>query len=204
MQLHTLRTTLVLLAILLGGCASGPAASAAAPAQPATGVATAPKATARPTQTADPASCDLTGSLSVSSWLGNHKVNDVGTKECDYIVTLRNMHRTESIVPLIFQRNMEAFKGSDASQWQALPPIAPGGRYEFQGFVYLINDARASIPMAGIPLRVVALRLDDACTVFQSDTAYLQSRGLAMKQPCASDLLLWPDFLPATIPGPND
>ncbi len=207
MHAHTPRAALalpalVLLAIALSGCgATAPATASPAP------VATPAPATAvpaAPTETADPATCDLTGSLDVSTWLGNHKINDVGTKECDYIVTFRNTHRSATIVPLIFQRSMDAFKGSDASAWQPLPPIAPGARYEFQGFVYLINDPRASVPMAGIPQRVVALKLDAACTVFQSDPAYLQGRGLAMEEPCASDLLLWPDFLPATLPGPSD
>ncbi len=200
------RIALVLLAILLNGCAPAPEPPAQAPVQPPTLTPVPPAAplTVTAQATGDPAACDLTSSLFVSSWLGNHKINDVGTKECDYIITFRNMHHTETIVPLVFQQDIDAFKGTDETRWQALPPIAPGARYEWQGFLYLVNDPRASAPMARIPKSVVALKLDPACTPLQTNPAYLQTRAQAMEQPCASDLLLWPDFLPATVPGPDD
>ncbi len=203
MDAHKARPALVLLlALLLSGCAADSTTSVDATAPMATlaSPSTVPPA---PEPTLDPAACDLTASMSVSSWLGNHKVNDVGTKECDYLIWIGNTSRTDTLVPLVFQQNMDAFHGTNETRWEALRPVAPGERYEYQGYVYLVNDPRASVPMARIPKTIVALKLDDACTAFQADPAYLQARAQPLDEPCSSDLLLWPEFRTPTVASPT-
>jgi hypothetical protein len=193
MRTHRIPTRSIaalLLAIVLSGCAA-----ASAPAPAATSTLTAAPAPTTTPPLADPPGCDLTGSLSVSTWLGNHKVNDVGTKECDYLIWIRNTHKTETIVPVVLQQNMDAFQGSDDTKWEALPPIAPGERYEWQGYVYLINEARASVPMARIPKRMVGLRAAEACMALQAAPTTLAAHALTVDEPCSGDLLLWPEFL---------
>ncbi len=193
---HKTRLLLALLmATLLSGCAA-----ASTPAGPTPG----PEPIAQPSPeppTPEPSGCDLTGSLQVWARLENHHVNDVGTKECDYMVSIRNAHPSETIVPVVFQREMESFKGTDETRWQALPPLAPGERYEWQGFVYLINDARASVPMGRIPKSLVALKRDAACEALQADAAYLHVRAVVVDEPCSPDLLLWPEFRTHGTPG---
>jgi len=207
MHAHNAHAVIALLAILLSGCATAsPATAPPDPPMPAPGFMPGASATVAPAASTQPpaaADCDRTASLSVHTWLGNHKVNDVGTKECDYLVWIANTHKNETIVPLVFQQNMDAFKGTDESTWQALPPIAPGDRYDWQGYVYLVHDPRATIPMARIPKTIVGLKLDDACTAFQAAPGTLGAHGPTVDEPCSADLLLWPDFLTRTIPGPD-
>ncbi len=195
----------LLLAILLSGCAaaSTPAVDANVPTPIAASPTLPPPPSASAEAAVDPSACNLTASMSVTSWLGNHKVNDVGTKECDYLIWIRNTSRTDTLVPLVFQQNMEAFDGTNETRWEALPPVAPGERYEYQGYVYLVNDRRASVPMARIPKTIVAVKLDDACAAFQADPAFLQARAQPVDEPCSSDLLLWPEFLTPSVASPT-
>ncbi len=208
MDAHKARPALaLLLALLLSGCAADSTTSvdATAPTAIPAAPSSVPPAPASPTPepALDPAACDLTASMSVSSWLGNHKINDVGTKECDYLIWIGNTSRTDTLVPLVFQQNMDAFNGTNETHWEALQPVAPGERYDYQGYVYLVNDSRASVPMARIPKTIVAVKLDDACTPFQADPAYLQARAQPVDEPCSSDLLLWPEFRTATVASPT-
>ncbi len=132
------------------------------------------------------ADCNLTSWLTPSARLTRDETNELGTRLCEYTITLVNKHPSQPILPVFYQLHSDGYQNVHEHVWDDLPPIQPGASYEWWGNVYSYTDPDVSLPVAQVGVAFVGLKNDyGTCTALKNEPDVLKTLSSPLPEaPC--------------------
>ena len=124
-----------------------------------------------------PDNCDASAYLEVKAEITKDQVNQFGTRECQYKLTITSLD-VVSIWPYIYRWEEDGYQNTKEGEWLSYEELGPGESREWSGMHITYTDPDASGPYVLEFQRIAGVTDSPECQALNSEAGRLADNGI--------------------------